>query len=115
MVHRKCSRTSLIPILPTLFLSIFLFPLTLLSPQWHVEQAAAQSTAFVSNQMNVNAWKAGLGPSAPSLSQLAAASAPGAHLLPPLDALYLVRGPVMGTHAPTGAAAVSVKLPSTSP
>ena len=61
-----------------------------------------------SSQMSVDAWRAGLGPSARSLSPAAAASAPGAHRLPPPDASYLGLGPVMGTRVPMGAAVVSV-------
>ncbi|KAF7469182.1 hypothetical protein GHT09_019522 [Marmota monax] len=74
----------------------------------HVGQAAAQSMASVSGQMNADAWRAGLGPSAPSLSRPAAASALGAHRLPLLDALRLGLGPVTGTRVPTGEAVASV-------
>ncbi|ELK18205.1 Delta-like protein 3 [Pteropus alecto] len=93
----------------------FLVPSASPSRQRHVELAAAQSTASVSSLMNVDVWKAGLGPSARFLSPPAAVSAPGAHPLPPLDASYPVLGPVMGTRVPMGAAVVSVPpLPTSS-
>lgn len=110
-MHGKPSETSVISLLLTL--AVIHSPLPLLPPQRPVEPAAAPSTASVSSPVNVAAWRAGLDPSAPSLSPPAAASAPGAHPLPPLDAssLGLGLGPVMGTRVPTGAAAVSVSPP----
>ena len=65
--------------------------------------------------MNVDAWRAGLGPSAQSLSPPAAASAPGAHSLPLLDASYPGLGPVMGIRVPTEAVVVSVSHPPLTP
>lgn len=105
----KCSESSLISYPPDSAFHQYSSSLCLyFPPQRCVEQAAAQSMASVSSQMSVDAWRAGLGPSARSLSPAAAASAPGAHRLPPPDASYLGLGPVMGTRVPMGAAVVSV-------
>lgn len=62
----------------------------------------------MSSLTSVSAWRAGLGPSAPSLSPPAAASIPEAHSLPVLGALSLGLGPVMGTRVPTVAVVVLV-------
>lgn len=86
--------------------------LCLLQP--YVERAAALSTATVKTPMNAIAWRAGLDPSALSLSPPAAARTPGSQVLATLDAFYLGLGPVMGTRVPTGAVVVSVLLSTTS-